>query len=115
MNVWNVLKRGELTQPWVQLSKPESVFQVLEFLQLSGKPGHHQQVYHPKVLGWVVVPAEDVGGGNEVGVPVNRTLRSQDGIILVDLERCPLKLPEVIAESSPGPDAIKRAKEDDAK
>ena len=88
---------------------------MLEFLQLGGKPGCHQQVYHPEVFDWIVVTTKDLGGGDEIRVSVNGAFSGQHGIILVDLERFPLELPEVIAESPPGPDAIECAKEDDAK
>ena len=115
LNAGNALERRELTQTRVQLSKTEGVFQVVKFLQLGGKLGYHQQVYHPEVFGRIVVTTEDIGGGNEIGVSINRALSGQHGIILVDLERCPLELPEVIPESPPGLDAIKCAEEKNPK
>lgn len=58
---------------------------------------------------------EGVGCGDEISRTVNGGFRDQHGIILVDFECCPLELSEVIPESSPGPDAIKCAEEDNAK
>ena len=86
-----------------------------EFLQLGRKCGYHQQVYHPKVFGRIVVTTEDIGGGDEIGGPINGTLGGQYGIILVNFECCPRWLSKVVPESPPGLDAIKRAKEDNPK
>ena len=88
---------------------------MVEFLQLGGKLGYHQQVYHPEVFGRIIVTTENVGGGNEIGGSINGTLSGQHGIILVDLECCPLELPEVIPESPPGLDAIECAEENNPK
>jgi len=111
----NALKRGELTQARVQLSEPQGVFQVMKLLQLGGKLGYHQQVYHPEVFGRKVVTAEDAGGGDEIGATVNGILSVQHGIIFVDLECCPVELSEVTSESPPGIDAIECAEEDNPK
>jgi hypothetical protein len=83
----NALEPGELTQARVQLDKPQGVFQVMEFLQLGGKLGCHQQVYHPEVFGRIVVAAEDIGGGHEISASVNCISGRQHGIIFVDFER----------------------------
>ena len=115
MSIGNVLKCGELAQARVQLSKLQGVFQVLEFLQLGGKPRCHQQVYHPEVFDRIILTTKDLGGGDEISVPVNGALSGQHGIVLVNVERFPLELSEAIAESPPSPDTIECAEEDDAK
>ena len=86
-----------------------------EFLEFGGKPGCHQQVYHSEVFGRIIVAAEDIGGGDKIGVPINGAFSNQRGIILVDVERFPLELPKVTSESLPGLDAVKRAEEDNPK
>ena len=85
---------------------------MLEFLEFGGKPGRHQQVYHPKVFRQAVVTSERVWGRDEIGMPVNRAFGSHNGIVVVNIERFPFDLSEVASESLPGLDAIKRAKED---
>ena len=88
---------------------------MMEFLEFGGKPGFHQQVYHPEVFRWIVVTTEDMGGGDEVGVPINGAFGNQRGIITVNVERCPLELTKVNSESPPGLDTVKRAKENNPK
>ena len=87
----------------------------MELVQLGGKVGCHQQVYHPEVFSRIIVTAEDIGGGDEIGGSINGALSSQHGIIFVDFESCPLGLSEVLPESPPGLDAIECAEEDNPK
>ena len=59
--------------------------------------------------------AEDVGSGDEIGVAIDGTFGNKRGIIVVNVERRPLEFPKVTSEPPPGPDAVKRAKEDNPK
>lgn len=115
MYAGNVLERGELAHPRVQLSKRKGVFQMVKFLEFRGKFGCHQDVYQPEVFGRVVVTVEHLGSGDEIGVTINGAFGNQRRIIVVNVECFPLELTEVIPESLPGLDTVECAKEDNPK